>query len=106
MPNHSALARIAMDRIGEPPTQAREEPIAALHELIDALTAVGNYLAAANRLFDDSRALKQEKRLGETLAKSLNQSQRANDAARWLRQSLSGRTGCQHDRFTDFVSHF
>ena len=34
---HPALAKIAIDRIG---------PIAALRELIDALTAVGNYLIA------------------------------------------------------------
>jgi hypothetical protein len=49
-----------MDRIG---------PIAALHELIDALTAVGNYLIAADRLFDGNPALKQEKRLGEALGR-------------------------------------
>jgi hypothetical protein len=67
------------------PTCRREEQAAAFRELIDALTAVGNYLAAANRLFERGSQL----RLGEVLAKGLGQSERASEATRRLRKLLN-----------------
>lgn len=58
-------------------------PTAALvHELTEALTALGNYLASANRLNDSAP---RSQRLGEALEKSLGQHERAVEATRRLR---------------------
>ena len=64
------------------PTCRREEQAAAFRELIDALTALDNYLAAANQLFDQGSQLS----LGEALAKGLGQSERSSEATRRLRE--------------------
>jgi len=58
-------------------------PTAALvHELTEALTALGNYLASANKIYDSTP---QSQRLGEALEKSLGQHERAVEATRRLR---------------------
>jgi hypothetical protein len=54
-----------------------------LHELTEALTALGNYLASANKIHNS--AAPGSPRLGEALEKSLGQHERAV-ATRRLRQ--------------------
>jgi len=56
---------------------------ALLHELIEALTALGNYLAAAQRELENQPALKQEV-VEEAIRKSLSQYDRASEATRRL----------------------
>jgi hypothetical protein len=56
---------------------------APLHELTEALTALGNFLASANKMHES--ALPGARRLGETLEKSLRQHERAVEATRRLR---------------------
>jgi hypothetical protein len=58
---------------------------ATLHELVEALTAVGNYLEVANYLLGTEPAPGQ-KTLGEAVEKSLAQMERARAAARQLRE--------------------
>jgi phosphoglycerate-specific signal transduction histidine kinase len=55
-----------------------------LHELTEALTALGNYLASANKILNS--AAPGSPRLGEALEKSLGQHERAVEATRRLRQ--------------------
>ena len=67
--------------------KASAEAVALTHELIEALTATGNYLTAA------SRVLTAEPRppgdtLGEVLEKSLTQFTRAVEAVRHLRAAI------------------
>jgi hypothetical protein len=67
-----------------PSTDRAEEGAALVRELIEALTASGNYLTAANRIFG-SEARPAQETLGEALEKSLAQFERASEAARRLR---------------------
>ena len=68
----------------ESATCQRDEEAAAFHELVNALTAVTNYLAAADRLSKRGPPPS----LGEVLAKCLGQSERAAEATRRLRRLL------------------
>ena len=54
-----------------------------VRELVEALTALGNYLAAANRILADGPTPPVE-RLGDVLDKSMGQHERAAKAARQL----------------------
>ena len=62
-----------------------EERAALIHELVEALTAVTNYLEAANHVLGLERRPGQET-LGETIERGLGQVERANEAARRLRE--------------------
>ena len=67
------------------PSASEAAPTAALvDELTEALTALGNYLASANKLFISS-PLPGSQRLSEALQKSLCQHERAAEATRRLR---------------------
>jgi hypothetical protein len=55
---------------------------ALLHEIIEALTALGNYLAVAHRKFEEQTDPQQD--LGAALKKSLGQQERAREAVRRL----------------------
>jgi hypothetical protein len=57
--------------------------VALLHELIEALTALGNYLAVIQRELDNQPALKQEV-FEEAIRKSFAQHDRACEAIRRL----------------------
>ena len=80
---------------GGPPKNLTEEGVALVAELIEALTAIGNYVTAANPIFGAEPRPTQET-LGEALAKSLAQFERANEAARRLRD-LFRRESTTHD---------
>lgn len=56
---------------------------APLHELTEALTALGNFLASAKKMH--AKALPGSLPLGEVLEKSLRQHQRAVEAVRRMR---------------------
>jgi phosphoglycerate-specific signal transduction histidine kinase len=58
-----------------------------LHEVTEALTALGNYLAVAHRKFEEQPEPRQEG-LGEALEKSLGQQERASEAVRRLNNIL------------------
>ena len=64
-----------------------------VRELIEALTALGNYLAAAHREFEN-----RENVLGEALRESLSQHERAAEAARRLRELVFGGSPGHEDR--------
>jgi len=67
------------------PSASKAAPAATLvSELTEALTALGNYLASANKLVISS-ALPGPQRLSEALEKSLGQHERAVEATRRLR---------------------
>jgi hypothetical protein len=61
----------------------RNGQAAPLHELTEALTALGNFLASANKMRD--KTLPESRLLGEALQKSLHQHERAVEATRRLR---------------------
>jgi hypothetical protein len=63
------------------PTNRTADQAAVLHELAEALTALGNYLAAAQRQFENRQAA-----LGEALRASLGQYERAAECLRRLRE--------------------
>jgi hypothetical protein len=65
-----------------------------LHELIDALTAAGNYLMAANRVLA-SNAQPARATLRATIENGLGQFRRADKSARRLREAL------RHETATD-----
>jgi len=72
---------------GMPPTSPNDDGLALVYEIIEALTAIGNYVATAN----DIRAREWRRMpttLREALEKSLEQCERANEAARRLRDLL------------------
>ena len=69
----------------EQPSQA-----ALVHELVEALTATGNYLAATAQMLD-SEADPPNAVLREVLEKGLTQFSRATEAVRQLSKSLSPR---------------
>jgi len=66
----------------EEPEDPADE-LTALHEVSESITASGNYLAAADRLFAAYGASNQE-RLGEVIEKALGQSYRASQAVHQL----------------------
>jgi hypothetical protein len=70
---------------GPPENRASEQ--AVLHEVSEALTALGNYLAVAHRKFEEQPEPRQEG-LGEALKKSLGQQERASEAVRQLNNIL------------------
>jgi hypothetical protein len=76
----------ASDGGGGPPRGPTGEA-ATLHELLEALTAVGNYLEAANHLLGAELSPNQ-KTLSEVVEKSLAQTERASATARQLRDLL------------------
>jgi len=65
------------------PLGARTEASRPVRELVEALTAIGNYLAAVKRILADGPAPPAE-RLGDVLDKSMGQYERAAKAARRL----------------------
>jgi hypothetical protein len=58
-----------------------------VRELVEALTAIGNYLAVANRILADGTTPATEP-LGDVLDKSMGQYERAANAARQLNKLL------------------
>jgi len=79
-----AANRDAYNR-GPPKNRASEK--AVLHDVTEALTALGNYLAVAHRKFEEQPEPRQEG-LGEALEKSLGQQERASEAVRRLNNIL------------------
>ncbi len=75
----------------EAPTNRRANQAALVHELIEALTALGNYLLVAQRQLES-----QQEMLGEALRASLAQYERAAECLRRLRD-LALREGCKDD---------
>jgi len=69
---------------GDPPASPGAATVALVSELTEALTALGNYLASANRLFITG-PLQGPQRLSEALQKSMSQHERAVEATRRLR---------------------
>lgn len=67
-----------------------------LHALLEALTAVGNYLEAANHLLGTELS-PNRKILSEIVEKSLAQTERAGAAARQLRNFLHRRSAITDD---------
>jgi phosphoglycerate-specific signal transduction histidine kinase len=67
------------------PSNRGDETAALLHEAIEALTALGNYLTVAQHEFENQPGLIEDT-LGEALRKSLDQYERAVKAVRRLRQ--------------------
>lgn len=76
-----------------PPKDSAGQGAALLHELMEALTATSNYLAAANRIFESETRLGPQT-LGEALEKGLAQCERAGEAARRLRGLWTGTGRC------------
>lgn len=72
-----------------PPKDSAEQRAALLHELMEALTATGNYLAAANRISESETRLGQQT-LVQALEKGLAQCERAGEVARRLRAPPAG----------------
>jgi len=77
---------------GEAPNR-RADQAALVHELIEALTALGNYLAAAQLQFENRREM-----LGEALRASLDQYERAAECLRGLRDLVLREDSNHHDR--------
>ncbi len=67
----------------EAPTSRNADETALLYELIEALTALGNYLATARRAFEN-----QQEVLGEALRAGLAQNERAIVCLRRFRELL------------------
>ena len=65
------------------PTKQSADEVALVRELIEALTALGNYLAAAQREFANH-----QETLGEALRQGVGQYERAAEALRRLRDRL------------------
>ena len=72
---------------GGPPKDRAEGGLPLVHELIEALTAAGNYLEAASHMLG-AEPRPAQYALREALEKSLAQFGRANKAARRLRDLL------------------
>jgi hypothetical protein len=73
---------------------------AFLHELAEALTAIGNYLASAKTIYDS--ALLGPSLLGESLEKGLGQHERAVEATRRLRELNRPRRKVERDCLIGF----
>lgn len=69
---------------------------ATLHELLEALTAVGNYLETASHLLG-AELSPNRKTLAEVVEKSSVQTERASAAARQLRDLLHRRSAITDD---------
>ena len=65
------------------PTRGNAERATVLHELAEALTALGNYLEAVQRQFENRQEV-----LGEALRASLGQYERAAECLRRLRDLI------------------
>jgi hypothetical protein len=76
---------------GEAPTNPRADQAALVHELIEALTALGNYLAAAQRQLEPPGEV-----LGAALRASLGQYERAVECLRRLHDFVL-REGSKND---------
>jgi hypothetical protein len=76
---------------GEAPISRRPDQAALVRELIEALTALGNYLTAAQRQFEH-----RQEALGEALRGSLGQYERAVECLHRLRE-LVGHERCKND---------
>ena len=70
----------------EASTNQNADEAALVRELIEVLTALGNYLAAAQREFENQREV-----LGATLEASLGQYERAAECVRRLRNLVLSR---------------
>lgn len=94
MPNN-----VRDERAGHEPASdlGAERALTLLHELIEALSAAGNFLAAANHVVSavpgDARGT-----LAEALEKSTIQFQRANEAVRKLRDLIRADTSNNESR--------
>jgi hypothetical protein len=86
---------MASDGGGEPARGPIGEA-ATLHKLLEALTAVGNYLEAANHLLGTELSPSRNT-LNEIVEKSLTQTGRASAAARQLRDLLHRRRAITDD---------
>ena len=75
----------------EKPEGPPDEEILVLHELAEALTALGNFVVAAERLSDGDKPSSDAHR--QILAKALVQHERASVAAHRLRQLITHRRG-------------
>jgi phosphoglycerate-specific signal transduction histidine kinase len=78
------------------PSSRDEETAALLHQLSEALTALGNYLAVVHRKFANEGDPEPEMR--DLLAKSRAQYERAAETVRRLRALLRRETGIDGDR--------
>jgi phosphoglycerate-specific signal transduction histidine kinase len=74
------------------PTNQSADQVELVRELIEALTALGNYLAAAQRAFAN-----QQDALGEALRQSVGQFERVAECVRRLRGHL--REGSDNDNW-------
>jgi hypothetical protein len=90
-PVHQSGARLAEATNLAGAGEQAAEAVALTHELVEALTATGNYLAAATRILEVERR-PPEDTLGEVLEKSLTQFTRAVEAVRRLRATISSIT--------------
>lgn len=86
--DESGVGREEPRRQGNTPLKSRNsEEVALLHEVIEGLTALGNYLVVVQHELDDPRAPRWG-RLRDALAKSLDQHERARRAVRRLSDLL------------------
>ena len=72
------------DATGHPPIIGAGAAATLLHQIAEALTALGNYLAVANRIIEERPGLA-DSHLDEAVKKSLGQYERATEAVRRLR---------------------
>jgi len=77
----------------EAPTNQSADEVALVRELIEALTALGNYLAAAQHEFGG-----RQEALGEALRQSVGQYERAAECLRGLRDLVLREDSNHHDR--------
>jgi phosphoglycerate-specific signal transduction histidine kinase len=82
------------------PSNQSDEKAAHLHELTEALTALGNYLAAAHRRLADQPDRPSEVR--NILARSLEQCERAGEALRRLGRLYRREAAPRDDEQEDF----
>ena len=95
IPSEAAVRGDKSDVGREGPLKRRNpEKAALLHELVEAVTALGNYLAVVQRELDDPPEPRSE-RLVEALAKSRGQHERASRAIRRLSDLLRREDGDQ-----------
>lgn len=74
----------------------KASPEALTHELVEALTAIGNYLTAAIRVLTVEPRPPRDT-LGEALEKSLNQFARAVETVRRLRAATCPENPCENN---------
>jgi hypothetical protein len=78
---------------GAAPTNRSADPAAVLRELSEALTALGNYLEAAQHQFE-----RRQETFGEVLQASLGQYERAAECLRRLRHLIVRNSPESEDR--------